>query len=82
MITPCGNRIRQDTEIMSSLPESLVHFAKGLQDREMAGNRMISESSIVVPKACNARTVLEIPLAFALLSKNNLKLYSNIKYSH
>lgn len=51
MVPPCGNRKRQDTEIISNVPKCLVHFARELQVSEMAGNTTTSESSTMVPNA-------------------------------
>lgn len=69
MVSPCGNRKRQETEIISSLPKGLAHFSRDLQVKKTAGNIMIAEYSIIVNKARNTITILDIPLAFALPSK-------------
>lgn len=70
MVPPCGNRKRQETGIISSVPKGLAHFAREFQVREMTGNIMTADYNIIVNKERNAITILDIPLAFALLSKN------------
>lgn len=67
MVPPCGNRKRQETEIISSVPKGLAHSARELQVRETTGNIMTAEYSIIVNKARNTITILDSPLAFALL---------------
>ena len=42
---------------------------------------MTADYSIIANKERNTITILDIPLAFALLSKN-YKLYTTIKYNH
>lgn len=69
MVPPCRNRKRQDTGIISSVPKGLAYFAREFQVREMAENIMTADYSIIANKERNTITIVDIPLAFALLSK-------------
>lgn len=51
------------------LYKGLAHFARELQVRKTTGNITSAEYSIIVNKARNIITILDIPLAFALLPK-------------
>lgn len=47
----------------------LLILPKNLEVRKTVGNIMTAEYSIIVNKARNTITILDIPLVFALLSK-------------
>lgn len=59
MVLPCRNRKRQDTGIISSVPKGLAHFAREFQVREMAGNIMTADYSIIANKERSTITIIE-----------------------